>query len=92
MNSTPPRADSSTSTVFFAEAPIRSLTRSRRPTSTKVSELIAPDSCSTRPSKRATVVFPVPGLPRNRECMLIPVVRSPLCARIWLNRTIWVKP
>mmetsp|Transcript_8689 Transcript_8689/g.27326 ORF Transcript_8689/g.27326 Transcript_8689/m.27326 type:complete len:297 (+) Transcript_8689:469-1359(+) len=71
-NSTPPRARSITALVFFSVLPTALPISSERLTSKKGSPVLVPlstpISTSSRATRRATLVFPVPGFPWKTMC------------------------
>ncbi len=68
IKSVPPIAEEIISSVFIAVCPEYPATSFALSTSTKCPLEIIPSSLKILLSKRATVVFPVPGFPVNTEC------------------------
>ena len=85
INRTPPKADSRISLVFIAVCPTYPATRSLLDTSINFFWLIIPFWYRTSPIILATVVFPVPGFPRKRECKVKSLFSCPCSSLLWLS-------
>src|ERR1035437_8918359 len=81
MNSTPPSARLTTSLVLGAVCPTYWPTRSSRVTETRWPFSMYPRRCRMLAIRRATVVFPVPGLPVRLMCSVGCSEPRSICSR-----------